>query len=222
MRSRRTILSRVRRCATADHTVSANNCPEIYAWGLPQPVALELRLGRPAICGLGDVGQGALEEIDRVQRGGNYGWNCREGFERVQQPGTELQRGHAGSSIPCTSTVARSVSRLPAATCTAVRRCRRSSGSYLFADYGSGRIWRLVPNGSGGFTSEELLDTSLSIASFGQGNDGELYVVDIAGGGAAQDRAGRRRADAGHAGADAAVGDGLRERRRTRASPRAA
>jgi uncharacterized repeat protein (TIGR03806 family) len=56
-------------------------------------------------------------------------------------------------------------------------------GRYLFADYGSGRIWRLVDNGSGGFNSEELLDTALLIASFGQGNDGELYVVDIGGGG---------------------------------------
>ena len=68
-------------------------------------------------------------------------------------------------------------------------------GSYLFADYGSGRIWRLVPSGSG-FAAEELLDTSLSIASFGQGNDGELYVVDIAGGGVAQDC--RPRAVAAH------------------------
>jgi uncharacterized repeat protein (TIGR03806 family) len=56
-------------------------------------------------------------------------------------------------------------------------------GHYLFADYGSGRIWRLVDNGSGGFNSEELLSTGRAIASFGQGNDGELYVVDIAGGG---------------------------------------
>ena len=56
-------------------------------------------------------------------------------------------------------------------------------GSYLFSDYVSGRIWRLVSNGSGGFTAEELLDSPLSIASFGQGNDGELYVVDIQGGG---------------------------------------
>jgi uncharacterized repeat protein (TIGR03806 family) len=56
-------------------------------------------------------------------------------------------------------------------------------GSYLFADYGSGKIWRLVSNGGGGFTSEELLDTAFGISSFGQGNDGELYVVDIAGGG---------------------------------------
>jgi uncharacterized repeat protein (TIGR03806 family) len=56
-------------------------------------------------------------------------------------------------------------------------------GSYLFADFGSGRIWRLAADGSGGLAAVELLDTSLSVSSFGQGNDGELYVVDLAGGG---------------------------------------
>ncbi len=56
-------------------------------------------------------------------------------------------------------------------------------GHYVFADYGSGRIWRLDSNGSGGYTAVQLVDTSLAIASFGQGNDGELYVVDIGGGG---------------------------------------
>jgi uncharacterized repeat protein (TIGR03806 family) len=55
-------------------------------------------------------------------------------------------------------------------------------GRYVFGDFVTGRIWRLVPNG-GGFTSEDLLDTAFSIASFGQGNDGELYVVHHGSGG---------------------------------------
>ena len=84
-------------------------------------------------------------------------------------------------------------------------------GSYLFADYGSGRIWRLVSNGSGGFTAQELLDTNLSISSFGQGNDGELYVVDIVGGGLYKLVDGGGAAPTA-AGADAAVGHGLRGR----------
>ena len=128
---------------------------------------------------VGDVGQGALEEIDRVQRGGNYGWNCREGSIAYRQPGAELQHGRGSRSIPCTNTGARSGFSVTGGYVYRGTALPALVGRYLFADYGSGRIWRLVPNG-GGFTSEELLDTSLSIASFGQGNDGELYVVDIA------------------------------------------
>ena len=55
-------------------------------------------------------------------------------------------------------------------------------GQYVFGDYVSGRIWRLVPSG-GGYTREELFDfANNTLASFGQGNDGELYVVDLVGG----------------------------------------
>jgi hypothetical protein len=53
---------------------------------------------------------------------------------------------------------------------------------YVFGDFGSGRIWRLVDE-PGGFRLDELIDSDLRIASFGQGHDGELYVIDIFGGG---------------------------------------
>jgi len=168
---------------TADHTVAANNCPEIYAWGFRNPWRWSFDRSNGDLWA-GDVGQDTFEEIDRVARGGNYGWDCREG-----------NGAFSGSQAPVCGT-------LPTSTFTSpVHQYGRSLGfsvtggfvyrgsalpalvgSYLFADYGSGRIWRLVSSG-GGFTAQELLDTNLSIASFGQGNDGELYVVDIAGGG---------------------------------------
>jgi uncharacterized repeat protein (TIGR03806 family) len=169
---------------TADHTISANNCPEIYAWGFRNPWRWSFDRANGDLWA-GDVGQGAFEEIDRVARGGNYGWDCREGtgsFSGARsavcstlpsagftQPVHEYGR-NLGSSV--TGGFVYRGSALPALV-----------GSYLFADYGSGRIWRLVSNGAGGFTAQELLDTNLSIASFAEGNDGELYVIDIAGGG---------------------------------------
>ena len=52
--------------------------PEIYAWGLRNPWVFHFD---PATGDLwvGDVGQYAWEEIDRVELGGNYGWNRMEG-----------------------------------------------------------------------------------------------------------------------------------------------
>jgi uncharacterized repeat protein (TIGR03806 family) len=167
-------------CDQRAHTVATNNCPEIYAWGLRNPWRWSFDSATGDLW-VGDVGQNALEEIDRVQRGGNYGWDCREGTSTFGSPAPSCSMANGliapvheyGRSLGFSVTggyVYRG-SALPALV-----------GSYLFADYGSGRIWRLVSNGSG-FTATEMLDTSLSIASFGQGNDGELYVIDIAGGG---------------------------------------
>ena len=163
---------------TADHTVSANNCPEIYAWGFRNPWRWSFDSATGDLWA-GDVGQNASEEIDRVQRGGNYGWNCREGLS-----------SYSGCSAPAGGFIdpVHAYGRSLGFSVTGGYVYRGSAipglvGSYLFSDYGSGRIWRLVSNGSGGFTAEELLDSSLSVSSFGQGNDGELYVVDIAGGG---------------------------------------
>jgi uncharacterized repeat protein (TIGR03806 family) len=165
---------------SADHAVQANSCPETYAWGFRNPWRWSFDSATGDLW-VGDVGQGEFEEIDRVERGGNYGWDCREGTSTFNSPAPSCST--ASGLIPPVHQYGRSLGF--SVTGGYVYRGAAIPGlvgSYLFADYGSGRIWRLVANG-GGFTSEELLDTSLSIASFGQGNDGELYVVDIAGGG---------------------------------------
>jgi uncharacterized repeat protein (TIGR03806 family) len=161
----------------ADHT-SATNCPEIYASGLRNPWRWSFDRANGDLW-VGDVGQGAREEIDRVQRGGNYGWNCREGSIAYPSP-----------TQSCSATFVSPVhdyDRNLGASVTGGYVYRGSAlpalvGRYVFGDFISGRIWRLNPNGSGGFTSEQLLDTGYSISSFGEANDGELYVVDYSGG----------------------------------------
>src|SRR5690606_69034 len=55
-------------------------------------------------------------------------------------------------------------------------------GFYLFGDFGSGRIWAVAADSEQGVEPGELLDTNLSIASFAESNEGELYVIDIGAG----------------------------------------
>lgn len=71
---------------------TAGALPEIYAFGFRNPYRFSFDLKRPGAITvgqrgdtrradllLGDVGQNDLEEVDVVERGGNYGWNCKEG-----------------------------------------------------------------------------------------------------------------------------------------------
>ena len=193
----------------------SHNCPEIYAWGFRNPWRWSFDRANGDLW-VGDVGQGAFEEIDRVARGGNYGWNCREGaaaFSGTQSPAcsTLPSAGFANPVHQYGRSLGFSVtggfvyrgSALPALV-----------GSYLFADYGSGRIWRLVWNGSGGFTAQELLDTNLSDLVVRARQRRRALCRRHRRRRLVQARRRRRRC-AGAAGADAAVGHGLRRRRRS-------
>ncbi len=54
-------------------------------------------------------------------------------------------------------------------------------GTYFFGDYCSGRIWSLDADGDPEQEPRELLDTGLSVSSFGEDEKGELYVIDLGG-----------------------------------------
>jgi hypothetical protein len=52
------------------------------------------------------------------------------------------------------------------------------AGAYVFGDFLSGRVWTLTPDSKGRWVRTEILTTALNdLSSFGQGQDGELYVV---------------------------------------------
>ncbi len=154
-------------------------CPEIYAWGLRNPWRWSFDRSNGQLW-LADVGQASYEEVNTIQRGGNYGWDCREGahnFETAGCPATGLIDPVAEYSHSLGSSITGGYVYRGTQPTTLV-------GRYLFADFNSGRIWAWIPDPANPSSRAptQLLQTNLNISSFGQGNDGELYVVHYTGG----------------------------------------
>jgi hypothetical protein len=125
---------------------------------------------------VGDVGQGGREEVDTpIVKGGNYGWRVYEGFSCTNNDPTlcnpnnyifpifEYTHDNGRCSITGGYVYRGSQGTLP-------------SGTYVYGDYCTGEIFTW--NG----TAQSLaLDTALNISSFGEDEQGELYVVALGG-----------------------------------------
>jgi hypothetical protein len=57
------------------------------------------------------------------------------------------------------------------------------AGVYFFADFCSGRIWSLDRQRDGSWRQTEIADTELLISSFGEDQNGELYLTSLEPGG---------------------------------------
>lgn len=159
---------------------ASGECPEIYAYGLRNP----WRWSFDRVNGdlwLADVGQSEWEEVNLVTRGGNYGWRCREGAHDFNTGGTP------GCSSATLIDPVTEYSHTLGGSITGGYVYRGSQntallGRFIFGDFSSGRIWAwIAENATQPREPTQLLDSDLNIASFGQGNDGELYVVNYGG-----------------------------------------
>ncbi len=152
---------------------------EIFAIGLRNPWRFSFDRANDQLW-IADVGQGAREEVDTpVVAGMNFGWRVYEGTSCTNtdaslcRPGSYtaplFDYGHSGGRCSITGGY---VYRGPRGTFPA--------GTYVYADYCSGEIFTWD-----GRVQTVVLDTTLGITSFGEDEQGELYVL---GGGGSVDQ----------------------------------
>jgi uncharacterized repeat protein (TIGR03806 family) len=148
--------------------------PEIWAFGFRNPWKMSFDRATGDLW-VGDVGWELWELIDKVERGGNYGWSVVEGPQPVN---VEARRGPA----PVLPTLkVHPHSEAASITGGYVYRGTRLaglSGAYIYGDFQTGIIWALREKGGKVTWQTELARTPLHLVAFGETNDGELLLVD--------------------------------------------
>lgn len=144
---------------------------EIYAYGFRNPwqLAFDPPTGR---LWAADVGQDLWEEIDLVVKGGNYGWNVKEGSKAF---GSKAAAGALVEPVwEYDHQVGKSVTGGGVYRGTAIPEL---VGRYVYGDHVSGRMWALTVDEAGRATANHVIPwNGLPIFGFGTDAAGELYA----------------------------------------------
>ena len=152
-------------------------CPEIFAYGFRNPWrwSFDRQTGDLWVA---DVGQSTLEEVDRVVSGGNYGWPIMEGNQCFNNPNCDT----SGLQLPITqyprdvgvSTVGGYVYR--------GSRWPSLQGDYIWGDTFSSQFLSIPAASNVGADYTPIFDSGRTIAAMAEGNDGEIYLLNLSGG----------------------------------------
>ena len=152
---------------------------EIYAYGLRNPWRISFDPATKKLW-VGDVGQNAIEEVDIIEKGGNYGWRLKEADECFNPKTNCTEPGlidpvwhytHDDGNISITGGYVYRGKKLPGLV-----------GKYVYGDYASGRIWALEAEKGTQAKNSLLLEKSSSLSAFGVDEQNELYFFDYSGG----------------------------------------
>ena len=171
-------------------TASANTLDEIYAYGFRNPYRASIDRSTGAIW-VADVGQHAIEEINLLAAGGNYGWNYKEGTFFF-----------SGNGAGVGGTISDVDPGVPVGLIDPVAQYDHDDGiavvggyvyrgtaiadlvgKYVFGDYGSfnageGRLLYLdTGNAIKGFRTGGSMTLPAAVLGFAQDIDGEIYVL---------------------------------------------
>ncbi|MGE3175383.1 MAG: sorbosone dehydrogenase family protein [Planctomycetota bacterium] len=146
---------------------------EIWCYGLRNPwrIAFDRATGD---LWSGDVGQDDREEVDRLVKGGNYGWNWMEGTEVFRTRGERPDDLIApvadygrGDGISVTGGHVYRGALLPGL-----------QGCYVYADFATFRIWAVREDRTGGAHEvREIGRAPSQVSSFAEEPSGELLIT---------------------------------------------
>ncbi|HEV2115399.1 MAG TPA: PQQ-dependent sugar dehydrogenase, partial [Terriglobales bacterium] len=127
---------------------------------------------------VGDVGQDKYEEVDVVQKGGNYGWNIMEGMHCFSPPTGCDETGLLLPIAEYDHSIGQAIIGGYVYHGSAIPKLQ---GTYVFADL-TGKVFALNQNATGTWNRSLLLSPATNISSLGQDQEGELYVIEISNG----------------------------------------
>lgn len=180
-----------------------NGLPEIFAYGVRNPWGLTFDRGGDHSLLIGDVGQMRWEEVNIIQRGGNYGWPLREGFDGFNREHPELaptsrpETGLRGEPLLDPVLAYKNVAGFkgdPEVMGNSItggflyrgKALPDLTGSYVFGDWAGiqgqpqGRLFAARPAAGTGPWTMDLIRVGRPygcVTAFGEDNEGELYVL---------------------------------------------
>jgi glucose/arabinose dehydrogenase len=154
--------------------------PEIYASGFRNPWRMSFDR-ETGVLWVADVGQNAREEVNRVERGKNYGWRVMEGSICRPGGGPCEPSKFEGPVLEYTHDVGRSITGGYVYRGTRIPSLR---GFYLYADYATRLLFAWDPSTPPPSIDRPtpLLTTTHGIVSFGEDEAGELHLLDLVSG----------------------------------------
>jgi len=147
--------------------------PEIYAYGLRNPwrLSFDRKTGQGW---MGDVGQNLYEEINLLEKGGNYGWRRREGLHPFGGDGHGPKKEMIDPIWEYNHDLGKS---LTAGHVYRGKEFPELDGHFLYADYVSSKMFALKYDGEKKrvVANRPFVGISQVIMSFGEAEDGEIY-----------------------------------------------
>jgi glucose/arabinose dehydrogenase len=149
--------------------------PEIWSWGWRNPWGYHFDRKTGDLWS-GDVGQNLWEEINLVKKGGNYGWNIKEGFHDFKaRPGGPFEEPvvELAHAKPKTTDGANSIT---GGVMYRGRRLKELDGLYLYGDFVTGNMYALKWDGKKAVENKLIFHFPMKqIAIFGEDKEGDVY-----------------------------------------------